>query len=65
MENINILETDNIIFTKVSTKLIDEYLELVNDKSIQKLGFSEYIRENNVKEENGKLVDDIYLRLEL
>ena len=65
MENINILETDNIIFTKVSTKLIDEYLELVNDKSIQKLGFSEYVRENNVKEENGKWVDDIYLRLEL
>lgn len=31
-----IFETDNIMFTKVSIELLDEYLELVNDKSIQK-----------------------------
>lgn len=61
MENINLLETKNIIFTKVSMKLIDEYLELVNDKSIQKFTLTkekEYSREkemswiNNVLENN-------------
>ena len=31
-----IFETDNILFTKVSIKLLDEYLELVNDKTIQR-----------------------------
>lgn len=31
-----IFETDNILFTKVSIELLDEYLELVNDKSIQR-----------------------------
>ena len=32
-----IFETDNIIFTKVSRELVDEYLALVNDKDIQKM----------------------------
>ena len=31
-----IFETNNILFTKVSIKLLDEYLELVNDKTIQR-----------------------------
>lgn len=31
-----IFETDNILFTKVSIELLDEYLELVNDKTIQR-----------------------------
>ena len=36
MNNVVIFETDNIMFTKVSIELLDEYLELVNDKSIQR-----------------------------
>ncbi len=36
MNNVVIFETDNIMFTKVSIKLLDEYLELVNDKTIQR-----------------------------
>lgn len=36
MNNVVIFETDNILFTKVSIELLDEYLELVNDKSIQR-----------------------------
>lgn len=31
-----IFKTDNILFTKVSIELLDEYLELVNDKTIQR-----------------------------
>ncbi len=36
MEVFKLLETDNINFIKVSADLVDDYLELVNDKSIQK-----------------------------
>ena len=32
----SIFETDNILLTKVSIELLDEYLELVNDKTIQR-----------------------------
>ena len=31
-----VFKTDNILFYKVSIELIDEYLELVNDKTIQR-----------------------------
>lgn len=31
-----VFKTDNILFTKVSTELLYEYLELVNDKTIQR-----------------------------
>lgn len=31
-----VFKTDNILFTKASTELLDEYLELVNDKTIQR-----------------------------
>lgn len=36
MKVLKLLETDNINFIRVSADLVDEYLELVNDKSIQK-----------------------------
>ena len=31
-----VFKTNNILFYKVSIELIDEYLELVNDKTIQR-----------------------------
>ena len=36
MDSQLVFKTDNILFTKVSTELLDEYLELVNDKTIQR-----------------------------
>lgn len=43
-----IFETDNILFTKVSIELIADYLELVNDKNIQR---STLIREKEYSKE--------------
>ena len=36
MKVLKLLETDNINFIRVSADLVDEYLELINNKSIQK-----------------------------
>ena len=52
-----IFETDNILFTKVSIKLLDEYLELVNDKTIQR---STLTKEKSIaKEKPSSLEDEI------
>lgn len=45
-----IFETDNIIFTKVSRELLDEYLALVNDKDIQRMTLTKEKKYDKEKE---------------
>ncbi len=45
-----IFETDNIILTKVSRELVDEYLALVNDKDIQRMTLTKEKKYDKEKE---------------